>query len=248
MDGIFEKNRKNLLTDAAACGIRDLPREMVPLTNLQPNGVRLMKTAASQSLSTFSQINKWKIWNAKRLGITVEEFDRRIEERKLEYQRQREAKAAEQAKKLSESRKRLSYENAVFEGRFAGTFEEYKCGYIKVSRRNALSAEEKKQHRKNCIRKRTYATAVEKGKFNGTFEEYCQHLDWLHGMTPQEKMEYRLAKQRTYLCQFRYKRQYKQLIDAGYKIGTFEEFSRTLAEADKLKNMLRKIKKTEKTA
>ena len=257
-----------------------------------------MKTAVSRPLSSFHQINQWKMFNAKRLGITVEEFDQRIEEKKQEYKRQQEAKAAEQAKKASEARKRRTYEESIFSGRFAGTFEEYKCKYSSHSlpRRHMLSEEEKKLYHKNWNRKRCYAAAVEKGKFSGTFEEYCQwldrtpeekaetqaeihktfrrkcyyaaavekgkfsgtfeeycqHLEHLREMTPEEKAEYKAvskkACQRRHYHKCKYQRKYQKLVDAGYEIGTLEEFSHTLEEASRLKKLMREISRAEKAA
>ena len=162
---------------------------------------------------------------------------------------------SEEEKKLYRknwNRKR-SYAAAVEKGKFIGTFEEY-CQYLNHFRE--MTPEEKAEALRNTVRntvrKRNYAAAVEKGKFSGTFEEYCQHLDHLHEMTPEEKAEYRAESKR--VCQRRhyykckYQRKYQKLVDAGYEIGTIEEFSRTLEEANKLKKLLREISKAEKVA
>ena len=308
-----------------------------------------MKTSDSRSLSDFRSVSKWKMWSAKRLGITVEEFDQRIEEKKQEYARQKEARTAERIKKSSESKRRGRYEDAVFNGRFAGTFEEYKCKYFRRSlpRRRRLSEEDKKMYRRNWSRKRGYAAAVEKGKFSGTFEEYCQHFDYLEQVrkmapeeqaqahrtfsrkrtyaaavekgkfsgnfeeycqhldrvrggerTPEEKAEAHRIVSRNYVrrraygklvekgkfigtfeeyCQYldrvhsktitpeekeKYRpairqnscylkcneRKYQRLVQAGYEVGTFEEFNHILEEASRLNKMLREVKKAEKAA
>ena len=261
-----------------------------------------MKTADSRSLSNFRNVSKWKMWSAKRLGITVEEFDQRIEEKKQEYALQKEARTAERVKKISESKRRDSYEEAVFNGRFAGTFEEYKCKHFRRSlpRRRGVSEEDKKMYRRNWSRKRGYAAAVEKGKFSGTFEEYCQHLDRVRSgaRTPEEKAEAHRIVSRNYVrrraygrlvekgkfigtfeeyCQYldrvhsktitpeekkKYRpairqnscyrkcneRKYQRLVQAGYEVGTFEEFNHILEEASRLNKMLREVKKAEKAA
>ena len=248
-----------------------------------------MKTNDSHSLSNLYQNSKWKIWSAKRLGISVEEVEQRIEEKKQAYKQQQEANAIERAKKRIESSRRKNYQNAVSNGKFVGTFDEYcqrldrlhsmtpeeKAELDKISKRQrgrdryyalavqkgkfdgtfdeycqhldrdrhprgkARTLQEKTEaHRivaRISGRKRSYINAVQKGKFDGTFDEYCQHLDRLYNMTPEEKKNQREQ------CKYR---QYQKLVQAGYEIGTFEDFTRTLDEANRLKNLMRKIDKT----
>ena len=41
---------------------------------------------------------------------------------------------------------------------------------------------------------------------------------------------------------------YDRLVQAGYEVGTFEEFNHILEEASRLNKMLREVKKAEKAA
>ena len=180
-----------------------------------------MKTNAFYSLSDLYQSSKWKIWSAKRLGISVEEVEQRIEEKKQEYKQQQEAKAIEHAKKRIESSRRKNYKNAVSNGKFVGTFDEY-CQ--RLDRLHSMTPEEKaeldKISKRQRGRERNYAIAVQKGKFDGTFDEYCQHLDRVYNRTPEEKANAHKIYNR--------ERNYALAVQKGKFDGTFDEYCQHL--------------------
>ena len=175
--------------------------------------------ASTKSLSRESilaNISRQKELSAKALGITVEEFDQRIERRKKEAALKKEQKRKESYQKQVDAAlaKRASAAGM--------TVEEY----LEYRRQKKLQAPKNRaEYAKNYRRSHQYGILKEKGKIDCTLEEYCARLDEKEemrrqssSMSPEEYQKF----QKEIRLQNSRKRYYAKHRDS---IGcTFEEY------------------------